>query len=166
MRVFNGMPSDDTFSWVSRDLVVGSLRTRLSADCRLLSATAFVPHPHKGSSMERNSIPDINSNHIGTDEIGFICRLSGLGWEIELLVEATWLQRSQCFHPKILSAEEGQSDLLFRHGVLVFNFFDYDDSEVLESVIWGAEMLIDLDRIVAFCIVPVLIYSPVGLLRL
>ena len=77
--------------------------------------------------------------------------------EVELLVEAPWLQRSQCFHPKILSAEEGQADLLFRHSVLVFYFFYYYDSEVLESVVWGAEMLIDLDRIVAFCIVPVLI---------
>ena len=56
--------------------------------------------------------------------------------------------------------------LFFRHGVLVFNFFDNYGSKVLENVIWGAEMLIDLDRIVAFCIVPVLIHFPAGLLAL
>ena len=46
----------------------------------------------------------------------------------------------------------------------MFNFLNNDYPEILEGVVRQAEMLVDLDRILAFCIIPVLIYSSVGLL--
>ena len=48
----------------------------------------------------------------------------------------------------------------------MLDFFNDDYSEILKGVVWQAEMLVDLDRIIALCIISVLVYSPIGLLGL
>ena len=74
----HGRPSDDTYS-----SGLSGPRRRVSqdhvADCRLMSATAFVPHPHEGSSMESEPHTGHKQYHIGIDEFGFICRFLKLG---------------------------------------------------------------------------------------
>ena len=65
--------------------------------------------------------------------------------EIKPVIEAIWLQCPQLLYPKILSFEEGMSDLLSSH-ILVRDLLDYNDSEVLiEVVVLCPEMLIDTD---------------------
>ena len=55
------------------------------------------------------------------------------------------------------------SDFLFRHR-LIFDLFNNDYPEIVECMIFASEVLIYLDGILLFRVIPVLVDSPIGLL--
>ena len=57
------------------------------------------------------------------------------------------------------------SDLFFSHR-LIFDLFYYDYSKILEGVVFASEVLIYLDGVLFFRVIPMLVDSPVGLLGL
>ena len=90
----------------------------------------------------------------------------GLRRKIQFLVEAKGFQCTKGLHPEILPTEEGKSDLLFGHRLLVFYLLDDNETKVLERVVFGSKVLVDFDRVFSVCVVSVLIYTSVGLLAL
>ena len=55
------------------------------------------------------------------------------------------------------------SDFFFGHR-LILDFFNYDESEIVETVVFAAEMSVYVDGIFPFCVVPMFVYSSIGLL--
>ena len=88
----------------------------------------------------------------------------GLRGKIQFLVEAKGFQCTKGLHPEILPTEEGKSDLLFCHCLLVFYLLSDNESKVLERVVFGPEVLVDFDRVLLLRIVSMLVYSSIGLL--
>ena len=88
----------------------------------------------------------------------------GLRRKIQFLVEAKGFQCTKGLHPEILPTEEGKSDLLFCHRLLVFYLLYDNESKVLERVVFGPEVLVDFDRVLSLYIISVLVYTSVGLL--
>ena len=57
-------------------------------------------------------------------------------------------------------------DLLLGHRLLIFYLLDYNEAEVLEGMVLGLEVLINLNQVCSFSVVPVFVYASVGLLAL
>ena len=55
------------------------------------------------------------------------------------------------------------SDFFLGHR-LILDFFNYDESEIIKTVVFAAEVSVYVDGILPFRIVPMFIYSPIGLL--
>ena len=88
----------------------------------------------------------------------------GLRGKIQFLVEAKGFQCTKGLHPEILPPEEGKSDLLFCHCLLVFYLLYDNESKVLKRVVFGPEVLVDFDRVLSLYIISVRVNTPVGLL--
>ena len=55
------------------------------------------------------------------------------------------------------------SDFFFGHR-LILDFFNYDESEIIETVVFATEVSVYVDGILPFRIVPMFVYSSIGLL--